>query len=623
MSQLFGWVPTHGGDAAGDVVAGMSAALRVDDGQRIGTWTLPGIAIGVIEPPALSDETDDREPAASADGRFLLWMAGEAYVSGDAALALADAAASRTRAFRRALLDRWLQTGVDAVRRLDGEYQIAVWDARDRALSLVNDRFGGLPWYWAQAPSGWAFAGGVRGVLMAPGVRAEPDLDALREAVTFGGFRLADRTNVASVRMVPGATVQTIRPGARITSRYWTWADIAAQPARDPRDLVPELQARWKAAVARRMTDRARYGQTLSGGLDSRAILAEASPERAWTAITFGVPGCDDEKYAARAAAAAGASWEFQPLYAGDWLHERGAHIQPTDGLIELGDLQHLESLPRQRARFDVHVSGYVGDAVSGPTFAAVATPADALLQLPFYGTSISLDYNLALARVTDLTGALHGAPARYTLFEHKLPQSTNRWTAAWRPWLRVRKPFVDYAFFDWCQGLPVSARLEGQLHERWLRASYPACFASIPNHKTGMPVLTPRWRVQAARLQRGAWARLIPYLPRTVRPSPRIRSYADNDRVWRRPDTVDAITRTILKPDGLAVGVFGRALLSALIAPWVAAAAAPAQVIGALYVFEAYHAGLERHLREARQKSEVSRLKSQDAHTSAFRLQT
>jgi hypothetical protein len=612
VSQVFGWVPIDGGGALRDVTAGMAASLRVDEGQRIGVWTSPGVAIGVIEPPALPDDTDDRAPAASADGRFLLWMAGEAYVSEDAALPLENAAASRRPAFRRALLDRWLHAGVDVVRRLDGEYQIAVWDARDRVLTLINDRFGGLAWYWAQSPLGFAFAGGVRGVLMAPGVRRDPDLDALREAATFGGFRLADRTNVTSVRMVAGATVQTIRAGTRATSRYWTWTDIPAQPARDMRDLIPEVHARWQHAVARRLTDRARYGQTLSGGLDSRAILAEAAPGRSWTAITYGVPGCDDAVLAARAAAAVGAPWEFQPLYAGDWLADRSAHIQSTDGLIELGDLMHLESLPLQRARFDVNVSGYIGDAVSGPTYGAIASVEDAMLAFPYYGASISLAYDAAIARVRALVADLH-APARFFLLEHKMPQSTNRWSAAWRPWLRVRKPFVDYAFFDLCQGLPDAIRVEGRLHERWLRASYPACFASIPNQRTGMPVLTPHWRIQAARLRRGAWARLITYLPPAARPAPRIRNYADNDRVWRQPGTVDAITGTILKADGLAVGAFGREPLSALLARWVTTAAAPAQVIGALYVFNVYHAGLERHLREARHQAEVSTLKAQE----------
>ena len=68
----------------------------------------------------------------------------------------------------------------------------------------------------------------------------------------------------------------------------------------------------------------------------------------------------------------------------------------------------------------------------------------------------------------------------------------------AWRPWLRVRKPFVDYAFFDFCQGLPADVRVEGRLHERWLHAMYPRAFA-IPNQKTGMPILTAGWRVRNA----------------------------------------------------------------------------------------------------------------------------
>lgn len=601
MSQLCGWVPDEGDADSGAVARRMVAALRVHAGQRVAVWTLPGLGIGAIEPPALPGETTDVEPAVSSDGRFRLWMAGEAFRSGDSGLPLHDVAESHTLLFRRTLLDRWRQRGVYVVDRLDGEYHIAIWDSRDRVLTLVNDRFGGLPQYWARSRGGVAFAGGVRGVLMAPGVSAEPDLDALREAATFGGYRLGDRTNVSSVKMVPGATVQTIRPGTRTVVRYWSWSDIPAQAARDADDAVARLRVRWRDAIARRMTDRARYGQTLSGGLDSRAILAEAARGPEWTAITYGVPGCDDAAYAKRAAEAVGATWIFQPLYAGDWLQARSAHIQSTDGLIELGDLMHLEALPLQRERFDVHLSGYIGDAVSGPTFATVNTPDDVLQSLPYYGTSISLDYSDALARVRGLLAELHPAPARFALFEHKLPQSTNRWTAAWRPWLRVRKPFVDYALFDLCQGLPVHLRVEGRLHERWLRASYPECFASIPNQKTGLPVLAPNWRVQLARARRGTRARVLPLLPARWRPAPRIRSYHDNDRVWRQPDVVERLLDAVLRPGALCAEAFGREKVAALVEGWKATAAAPAQVIGALYVYETYHAALGPFLRDAR----------------------
>jgi len=233
----------------------------------------------------------------------------------------------------------------------------------------------------------------------------------------------------------------------------------------------------------------------------------------------------------------------------------------------------HLESLPLQRSRFDVHVSGYIGDAVSGPTFAALRTPDDVLASLPWYGASISMPYDAARRRVQALIDALDGAAPRFATLANKLPQSTNRWTAAWRPWLRVRKPFVDYAFFDFCQGLSTDVRLDGQLHERWLRSTYPHCFASIPNQKTGVPILSARWRVQAARIRRGVRARLLRAVPAAWRPSPRIRSYHDNDRVWRQPGTIDAITGPILKPDAMSAGIFGPERLSAFVDRWRATA--------------------------------------------------
>jgi asparagine synthase (glutamine-hydrolysing) len=583
------------------VAAAMAAALRVHSGQRIAVWSLPGLDIGVIEPPALPGERDDLEPATVGDNRFVLWMAGEAFTTADAHLAVTHAAGSRTATFRRALLARWLERGVDVIRDLVGEYHIAMWDARDRVLTIANDRFGGLPMYWCETPGGVAFAGGVRGVLMAPAVRTDPDVDALREAVSFGGYRLGSRTNVASVHMVESATVQTIASGRRSASRYWSWKDIPPLPGGDLGEIVEQVQSCWRRSIADRMSDEARYGQTLSGGLDSRAILAEAGAGRDWTAITYGVPGCDDAVYARRAAAAAGATWIFQPLYAGDWLHNRTAHIQSTDGLIDLSDLMHLESLPLQRAHFDVHMSGYIGDVVSGPTYAAVRSPEDVLQTLPWYGASISLPYEVALERARDLISGLNGAPARFALLEHKAPQSTNRWTAAWRPWLRVRKPFIDYAFFDLCQGLPVGVRLEGRLHERWLRTSYPDFFAKIPNHKTGLPVLAAEWRIQEARLLRGARRRLLPLLPAPWRPAARIRSYHDNELMWRQPGPMAALTEAILRPGAIAAEVFGRARVTELLNTWNSTGAAPAQVIGALYVYETYHAQLARHLLDAR----------------------
>lgn len=605
MTLLCGWLSADAGADGGRVVAAMGRALRVNPRQAWAQWSLPGLSVGLLDLPTEEAGQDTYAPAATPDGRHHLWLFGEAFAGGGL-IDVVDPDHTRTLEFRGSLLSRLLQRGIDAIRELDGEYSIALWDSRDRILTLINDRFGGLPLYWARSSEGFAFAGGVRGVLMAPGIAAEPDPEALREAVTFGGFRLADRTNVASVKMAPGASIIRVRDGRPDFRRYWRWRDVTNQPVRPIDTLIDQVHERWGRAVHCRLLGAKHPGQTLSGGLDSRAILAEAAPRvPRWTAITYGLPDCDDARYAARAAKAAGAEWVFHPLYSGhnpDWLDRRTGHIQETDGLINLVDLMHLEALPLHAQLLDATLCGYVGDAVSGPTFNEVSTAADVLAALPFYGTRLGMGWEAALQRAGALVADLGGAPARFALFEHKLPQSTNRWSAAWRPWLRVRKPFVDYAFFDFCQGLPPHVRGEQKLHERWLRSRYPSCFDSIPNHKTGTPVLTPGWRVQAARARRLAWRTVQPGLARLGLPArPRIRNYHDDETFWRTEDVRVRFEALILRPGSLCSEILGRPATAAVLADWFEGAAAPAQVIGGLYVFEAYHRDLQDHLRAAR----------------------
>ena len=593
MSMLFAWIPRDADAEVAGVVSTMSAALAVHDAQQRVLTCLPGVGVGVLEPPPIGTDADDFSPVSSEDGRYTLWMAGEVFGGDDN---------GRTPAFRRRLLSEWLSRGADAVRDLDGEYHIAVWDRTSRALTVLNDRFGGLPLYVAESRHGVAIAGGVRGALIAPGVDATPNAEALREAMTFGGYRLGSRTNVRGVRMLPGGIAATITGADCRVQRYWSWRDIKPVVVRDVNEAVAQTASLWRAAMARRMRGSGRFGQTLSGGLDSRAILAEA-PAQHWTAITYGVPGCDDARHAKRAATAAGARWLFYEMYSGanpDWLDRRNGFIQQTDGLMQLGDLAHVEALDLQRASFDVHLSGYVGDAVSGPTFGAITTAEAALLSCPYYETEISLGWTEALARITAAVAGLDGAPARFVHFEHKLPQSTNRWPTSWRPWLRVRKPFLDYAFFDFCQGLPASVRVDGMLHERWLLSAYPQLFARIPNHKTGVPVLSPAWRVLMARAGRGARRALRRALPAPLKPAPLIRSYLDDERAWRQPQVIDRITGLVDRKDSVCSQILGDDAVHGLLSRWRETARAPTQVVGALYVFEMYHRDLAAALARA-----------------------
>jgi len=597
---LFGWLSADGSDTA-PVLHAMAEALRVTPDEEVTCSSLGPVGVGVLERPTPCDYST--APARGDDGSYL-WMSGEAF-DWPSEGGIRSAAETRTGAFRQRLLNAISSRGPDAIADLDGEYQIAIWSPHTRSLTLMNDRFGALPLYTGASRCGTAFAGGVRGVLMAPGIELRPDTDAIREAVSFGGYRLGDRTNVRDVKMVPPASAVTLTAQTITRKRYWTWSALRDGDATDQRALLEEARAAWAAAIAKRLDGSQRPGLTLSGGLDSRAILAEASRrQRSVTALTYGVPHADDVRIAQRAARAAGATWEFFPLYDEGWLERRTKHVLETDGLMDLVDLMHVETLDRLQPAFDVYLSGYIGDVVAGSTWHFDHRPHDLLAQLPYYGGALAMPYEQAVGLAEEMIRSTPGTP-RFAVYEHKAPQSTNRITAAARPYVTVRRPFVDYRFFELCQRLPAPWRSRHAWRERWLVSTYPELFASIPNQQTGVPPGSSHTRWQLTRVARFGWRRILRAaraagLPILV-PD---RTYHPDERFWSAPPVRAEIEGTILRQGSISCDVFGRSRLELTVRAFFERAASPVQVIGALYVFEHYHQCLAASLVSARQKT-------------------
>jgi hypothetical protein len=274
-----------------------------------------------------------------------------------------------------------------------------------------------------------------------------------------------------------------------------------------------------------------------------------------------------------------------------DWLTTRTRHVQRTDGLIALGDLMHVEMVGPQSEEMHVHLSGYIGDAVCGPTFSDIETVHDLYRTLPYYGTELGMSGAEAHERLEQMVCALDGAHPRWAVYENKLPQSTNRWTASWRPWLRVRKPFLDYALVDFWLGLPSGLRREDKLYERMLLHRYPLLFRAIPHQKTGVPILTPEWRRQATRAVR--------FGLRKIGLSKASRQYHD-DRGHSDRGIRNRIEGAVLGQNALCCEILERRKVTEILRTWFESGRAPDQVVGALYVYEIYHQGLGARLRAA-----------------------
>ncbi len=225
------------------------------------------VDLGVLDPsPA---------PATSADGSCRLVLHGE--VAGHPGGA-------------RALLDAYLVRGVAALRGLSGSFALALWDGHARRLHLVNDRFGLRNVYYCTPDrSRFLFAPQMTALLADARLARTLDPQALAEFLTFQCV-LRDRTLLADVRLLPPATLLTFEPGRRLTletlwrPRYRT-RDVAR--TRHARDLADAL----RAATARALDGDIRTGLPLSGGLDSRTLLAALPGGRGLPTITYGRPG--------------------------------------------------------------------------------------------------------------------------------------------------------------------------------------------------------------------------------------------------------------------------------------------------------------------------------------------
>lgn len=167
--------------------------------------------------------------------------------------------------------------GDACVDRFHGMFAFAVAERDSGRLTLVRDRLGIKPLYYAEVPGGLRFASTLPAVLAGGGVSTEIDPVALHHYMHFHAVVPAPHTILSGVRKLAPATIRTIEPDGRQRDRcYW---DIRFVPRPEERDLSFEdwqelTLSALRTAVARRLVADVDVGVLLSGGLDSSLIVA-------------------------------------------------------------------------------------------------------------------------------------------------------------------------------------------------------------------------------------------------------------------------------------------------------------------------------------------------------------
>ena len=415
----------------------------------------------------------------------------------------------------------WSPRLLEVLPRLNGSFLIVACDGASERLRLIPDRHGSWKCFVGERDGALWFFPHLH-YFLGCGFRARIDRELLVQYLTLT-WLFAGRTVVEGVRSVPHGTVLEASRDGIEHHRYWAWRfDESRQELDDPAAAVAELDRLWMRAVERRLADKSRVVVPISGGLDSRAILAaavECKPADDILGVTFGTPGTFDYELGRLCAQAAGVRHKTIDLSTPrDYRAEYLRHAVDTDGLVGifwpfLSDWAVLASHSRDLA------VGFMGDLLMGTKMpkrpfserpddehAALAAARDVRQDIPTpiaarlcgLGTAECDELILDLMAATN-----HGNPHRILAnYAHcwDIPARQGGFTAPLV--LRLREdfhylfPFLDTELVDFLLRLPVAWRKGQRLYRRSLVERFPLL--------AGLPTT----RLHGGALTDGAWAR-------------------------------------------------------------------------------------------------------------------
>lgn len=170
--------------------------------------------------------------------------------------------------------------GDDFVRHLNGQFAIALWDARKQRLVLARDRAGIRPMYYSQAHGRIWFASEVKALLAVLPELGRLNSHALMQTLTYWAPVDPETLYEGVQSLPPGCLLAIDADGKQTLKRYWDWTYPSAEetsPSRYPLSVeqaTAELRDLLVDAVRLQLRADVPVGAYLSGGLDSSGIVA-------------------------------------------------------------------------------------------------------------------------------------------------------------------------------------------------------------------------------------------------------------------------------------------------------------------------------------------------------------
>lgn len=273
---------------------------RGPDGKGIWVDALNNLAFAHRRLKIIDLSEYAKQPMTSFKGEGVLTYNGEIYNFRQLQQDLEKAGVSfQSNSDSRVLLEALCFWGIEkTLPLLSGMFAFAFWDQDKKTLTLVRDRFGVKPLFWAKDPksSSFFFASEIKAFQ-----NVFPTFIINEEAVFqffHQGYISSSHTIYENIYRVDPGTYLTISANGEVrTSSYWSSKKIIESGLRirknlsaiNTHDLIEKGHSLLKKSVQKRLISDVPLGAFLSGGIDSSLVVALAQAASSNSLKTFSV----------------------------------------------------------------------------------------------------------------------------------------------------------------------------------------------------------------------------------------------------------------------------------------------------------------------------------------------
>jgi asparagine synthase (glutamine-hydrolysing) len=361
---IIGDTPAEERDA---LVGAMLGVMRYEDFYRSGNYSVEemGVCAGCV---AQKNASGGRRIFLNEQRDVALILSGECFVDAKVRIDLRHMG-HKLESDGDWLVHLYEEEDERFFQNLNGLFSGLLIDKRKRKVFLFNDRYGSERIYWHQDSNNTYFASEAKALLSILPELRELDRQGVAQFLAFG-CTLGWKTLFRGINLLPGGSLWTFEYGKCNKQQYFdrqTWESL---PALSAADFGSEFEETFKRVLPRYFETNSKLGISLTGGLDTRMIMAcrpESVADPVCYTFTGGKRETLDDRIAQQVAKVGGLEHYLLRLgddFFSDFASHADRTVLVTDGSFGIMGAHEIYLNKQARQLAPVRLTGVYGSEI-------------------------------------------------------------------------------------------------------------------------------------------------------------------------------------------------------------------------------------------------------------------